>query len=282
MSYSVVLNKNHITNLGSGNNRFLYAFPASQTFTNQSIAISQLSMYYCWQNIKASLNNNKIEYKFPSGYDTITCSITIPDGNYEISDLNSMLHLYMKKKGHYLIDSSGNDVYFISLTLLTSQYKVGLECKLIGSTLPSGWSFPSNVGFDLPHTSSYAQLVILSNDFQNIIGYSANTYPSKNTGSSDYVAISSSIPQISPVQCLLFQCNLCYNPYSPIPSVIYATTNNDAIYGSLIPSSIYTPQFNKISDGAYNFIEIRITDQDLKDVELLDCDVVIMLQIKSN
>jgi len=237
-------------------------------------------MYYCWQNITAKLNNNQAGYIFPNGSSSITYQVTIPDGNYEINDLNTLLHLHMKNHGLYLINSSHEEVYYINFTLLKSQYKVGLECILLPTSLPSGWSYPSNKGFTLPTTASYPQLVILSgNSFSDIIGFNAGTFPTVSTGTGDYMVLSSKIPQISPVQCLLFQCNLCYNPFSPVPSVIYATTNNDTIYGALIPSTIYTPQFNKISDGVYQSLDIRITDQDLKDVTLLDCDIVIMLQI---
>jgi len=191
MSYSIVLTKNHITNLGSGNNRFSYSFTSSQQFKNQSVAISQMSMYYCWQNITAKLNNNQAGYIFPNGSSVITYQVTIPDGNYEINDLNTLLHLHMKNHGLYLINSSHEEVYYINFTLLKSQYKVGLECILLPTSLPSGWSYPSNKGFTLPTTASYPQLVILSgNSFSDIIGFNAGTFPTVSTGTGDYMVTS--------------------------------------------------------------------------------------------
>ena len=47
------------------------------------IALSNLSIYYTWNNIKSSYNNNK----FKISVSTWNEEFTLPDGSYKISDI---------------------------------------------------------------------------------------------------------------------------------------------------------------------------------------------------
>ena len=47
------------------------------------IALSNLSIYYTWKNIKSSYNNNKFEISAPTWSD----EFELPDGSYSISDI---------------------------------------------------------------------------------------------------------------------------------------------------------------------------------------------------
>ena len=61
---------------------------------NKKIALSDLSIHYTWYNIKEQYNNNKFRLSGPN------CSedITIPDGSYEISQIqNYFLDEVIKK-----------------------------------------------------------------------------------------------------------------------------------------------------------------------------------------
>jgi len=187
----------------------------------------------------------------------------------------------MKNAGLYLLDSNKQEYYFINISLIQSQYKVCIQIIPLPTSLPSGWSYPSNKGFTLPFSTEYPNITIPNNGVVDLLGIPAGTYPQTTSGGDSYI-LSTNIPQISPIQCLLFRCNLCNNPFSADPSVIYATTNNDALFGSLIPCTIYSPQFNSITDGFYQSLEISINDQNLCDVTILDPDIVIMVQIKQN
>ena len=46
------------------------------------IALSNLSIYYTWKNIKSSYNNNKFKIYAPTWNDTFE----LPDGSYSVSD----------------------------------------------------------------------------------------------------------------------------------------------------------------------------------------------------
>ena len=47
------------------------------------IALSNLSIYYTWKNIKSSYNNNKFKISAPAWND----KFELPDGSYSVSDI---------------------------------------------------------------------------------------------------------------------------------------------------------------------------------------------------
>ena len=49
----------------------------------KSIALSNLSIYYTWINIKSSYNNNKFKISAPTWND----KFELPDGSYSVSDI---------------------------------------------------------------------------------------------------------------------------------------------------------------------------------------------------
>ena len=49
----------------------------------KAIALSNLSIYYTWKNIKSSYNNNKFKISAPRWND----EFELPDGSYSISDI---------------------------------------------------------------------------------------------------------------------------------------------------------------------------------------------------
>ena len=52
-------------------------------FGEKVIALSNLSIYYTWKNIKSSYNNNKFKISAPTWND----EFELPDGSYSISDI---------------------------------------------------------------------------------------------------------------------------------------------------------------------------------------------------
>ena len=56
----------------------------------KSIALSNLSIYYTWKNIKSSYNNNRFKIPAPTWSD----EFELPDGSYLISDI---IYLYSQK-----------------------------------------------------------------------------------------------------------------------------------------------------------------------------------------
>ena len=101
------------------------------------IALSNLSIYYTWKNIKSSYNN-----KFKISAPTWNDKFELPDGSYSISDIQDYFEYISKKHGEDIdkpslqiyVNKIENRVTFkikngYSLELLTPE-----TMKLLGST----------------------------------------------------------------------------------------------------------------------------------------------------
>ena len=64
-------------------------------FGEKVIALSNLSIYYTWKNIKSSYNNNKFKISTPTWND----KFELPDGSYSISDIQDFFEYILKKHG---------------------------------------------------------------------------------------------------------------------------------------------------------------------------------------
>ena len=104
----------------------------------KSVALSNLSIYYTWINIKSSYNNNKFKISAPTWSD----EFELPHGSYSISDIqdyfehilkkhrenvdNPSIKIYVNKIGNRITFKIKNGYY---LQLLTPETR-----KLLGST----------------------------------------------------------------------------------------------------------------------------------------------------
>ena len=66
----------------------------------KAIALSNLSIYYTWRNIKSSYNNNKFKISAPTWND----DFELPDGSYSVSDIQDYLEYIFKKKHEKNVD----------------------------------------------------------------------------------------------------------------------------------------------------------------------------------
>ena len=102
------------------------------------IALSNLSIYYTWKNIKSSYNNNKFKISAPTWND----KFELPDGSYSVSNIQDYFEYILKKHGENIdklsvkiyVNKTQDRITFksengYSLELLTPETK-----KLLGST----------------------------------------------------------------------------------------------------------------------------------------------------
>ena len=59
----------------------------------KTVAVSNLSIYYPWKNVKSSCNNNKFKISAPTGSE----EFELPDGSYSISDIQDYFEYILKK-----------------------------------------------------------------------------------------------------------------------------------------------------------------------------------------
>ena len=70
------------------------------------IALSNLSIYYTWKNIKSSYNNNKFKISAPTWND----EFELPDGSYSVSNIQDYFEYILKKHGEN-IDKPSVKIY---------------------------------------------------------------------------------------------------------------------------------------------------------------------------
>ena len=72
----------------------------------KSVALSNLSIYYTWKNIKSSYNSNKFKISAQAWSD----EFELPDGSYSISDIQDYFENILKKHTEN-VDNSSIKIY---------------------------------------------------------------------------------------------------------------------------------------------------------------------------
>ena len=102
------------------------------------IALSNLSIYYTWRNIKNSYNNNKFKMSAPTWND----EFELPDGSYSVSNIQDYFEYILEKHGED-IDELSEQIYVNEIqNRITFKIKNGYSLelstpetmKLLGST----------------------------------------------------------------------------------------------------------------------------------------------------
>ena len=60
---------------------------------NKNMALGNSSIYYTWKNVKSTYNNNKFETSAPTWNETFD----LPDGSYNISEIEDFIEYIIKK-----------------------------------------------------------------------------------------------------------------------------------------------------------------------------------------
>ena len=81
----------------------------------RSIALSNLSIYYTWNNIKSSNNNNKFKISAPTWND----KFELPEGWYSVSNIRDYFEYILKKN----IDNP-------SIRIYVNKIESGITCKI--------------------------------------------------------------------------------------------------------------------------------------------------------
>ena len=82
------------------------------------IALSNLSIYYTWKNIKSSYNNNKFKISAPTWND----KFELPVGSYSVSNIQDYFE--------YIFLKNREDIEKPSVQIYVNKLKIGLHLKL--------------------------------------------------------------------------------------------------------------------------------------------------------
>lgn len=304
---TLVLNQNNIVPDGR-NSTLVYNFPNSIEFQNTEIAISQISMYYSWNNISQQYLNRTITFNWVNTAGTnnyTTYTVTFPEGIYEITDLNEYLQFVflnapsltssiispVPSAPFYLVNSTGDAVYYFELVVNPTSYAIQLNTYNVPTTLPSGFTNP---GSTLLPAQSFNPVVTFPANFNNIVGFSstfASAQNQNNSGSnpatataykigSTYSYLSTSTPQVQPNPNLLISISNIDNKYSNPSSIIYSVSPSVAI-GQLIVEKPPEFSFNPMLKGTYNQLRLQFLGTDLNPVTIKDPNMTILLCIRN-
>jgi hypothetical protein len=274
MSFNLVLNSSN--NVGSNANTFVYNFIGGNfvVHDNYEICLAQATIPYSFYNITTTQTINIL---WTVGGTVNTYPWTIAAGFYTVSDLNLALQLFCVNQGLYLVSGSSN-VYYLSLYTNTALYKNQLIAELVPTSLPSGYTQPSNfVGY--PTVAVTPQLVLssASSQINSILGFATGTFPSVNTA--NISVLSTLTPVGSSVNSLLMTCNLVSNQVA-MPSNILSGIPIETTFGSNINFAPSYQQWVKITPGRYSTMTLQITDQNYTPITALDTNVLIVLNIR--
>ena len=286
MSFILTLNSTNVSNTNT-NTTFRYNFiNGGFTCKDYEMSISSITLPYSFFNVSSYYNNKTFSLIFPTAATTITYSITLPDGFYTITGINSYIQQQCVLNVAYLLDSSGNYVYFVKMVYDSTYYAVQFIYYLvptlagIGTYVRPSSGLYSTGGTGLPTTAKTPQLVLASTgSIRTIMGFAAGTFPSSPaTASSD--VLSTLTPIGSTENSILMQCSLISNRCTNPTDIIDSMPINNVSFGSNIT---YEPSFEKfvdVSDGTFNSFEFSFRDQSLNDIYAKDPNVSITLIIR--
>ncbi|RAW28804.1 hypothetical protein PC110_g14815 [Phytophthora cactorum] len=189
------------------NSTWKYSFPGSAAdFNDVACAVQSISMYNSEYNIDATqFYNNSFRIEVPTAATTSTVSITLPDDLYSYADINRSIQTALVNAGAYLIDPSGNNVFYIQLSENSVYYAAQFDFSATPTTLPTTggtWTRPttglySAGGTGLPTTTRVPRTIIDNAAFGKVVGLTSGTYPSAPATVAS-AQLSNTIPQIHP------------------------------------------------------------------------------------
>ena len=93
----------------------------------KTVALSNLSIYYTWKNVKSSYNDNKFKISAP----TWSEEFELPDGSYSVSDIQDYFEYILKKYGES-VDNPSIKLYINRIeNRITFKIKNGYYLELL-------------------------------------------------------------------------------------------------------------------------------------------------------
>jgi hypothetical protein len=267
------------------NNTYRISLPNSVNLDDYEVAVGQGYVYYSWFNINSfPLNNNTFVLKVPGMADS---TITIPDGAYNITDLNNYLQYWFIANGLYIINSTTlENYYYASFTVSPTNYKIQWTTATIPASIPAGFTVGGanmTAAFVNSNNLKQMQIVIAStNDFKNIIGFNDGTYPllatgnvNPNTKESDYT------PNVNPINGIQMRLSCVNNSFSSNNHLLYIFSNGQYSIGEQIDISPNELQFVHCR-GTHKELTLTFYDQKGNRLEMLDSNILITLYFKKS
>ena len=197
---------------------------------NKIMALVNLSIYYTWKNVKSTYNNNKFKISAPTWNETFD----LPDGSYNISEIQDYIE-YIIKKHETIGENSPMLIY--------------------ANTINNRTVFKIKRGY---------KLELLSKETMKLLGSTKDT--------TDADKNSEKVPKLVEVvyvEVVLVHCNLVNNAYQQHSRVLFTFVPTKQ-YGQLISISPHLLVFLKTMNTDFSEIEVWFTGQDNNALEIED------------
>ena len=161
---------------------------------NKNMALGSLSIYYTWKSVKSTYNNNKFKMSAPTWNETFD----LPDGSYNISEIQDYIEYIIKK--HEAIGETAPILIYANTinNRIVSKIKTGYKLEL------------------------------LSKETMKLLGSTKNIIDSDKN--------SENVTRLENVEVVLAHCNLVNNSYQQYSRVLFTFVPNKQ-YGQLISIS---------------------------------------------
>lgn len=304
--FVIVFNESNIVQDGQ-NNKLVFRFPSSTILTNKYISVSSISMFYSWFNISEANGNNRFTYTWTTGISgvdvTNTYTILIPDGLYEIPELNFFCQFEFINNGTYWIDTlTGQYAYPFEILLNATRYSIQLNTYLIPIATPVNASVAGITNFPGWPLVAQNPVITFPANFNKIVGYFAgfNSNPNLNDSfippqpaskTTNYVSksvngilgtlsyLSNFAPQVQPNNNVFFSLSNINNPYTQPSSIIYSLNPRVAV-GQQIYEFPPTFMWNKMIDGTYTELRLTLLGTNLQPLIINDPNMTILMTIR--
>ena len=287
-SFTLVINSSNVSNTNT-NSIYTYNFIGGgfKIEDGMEAMISSAQIPYSINNITTAYSNNSFNLYFPTGSTSTSYtsfSIIIPDGFYTITDFNNYVQQFCITNGLYLINSSGQNVYYIAFYVNQSTYSIQILLYTVPLSLPTGFTAPSNwIGYST-YSSVRTPYITLTTNLTDYLGFTAGTYPPTAPATpqtTNYSILSNKKPPIaSYVNSIIIHCSLVNNACVSPSDILDAFQISNTTFGANINYSPNIEKYVRLTSGTYNSMVLYLTDQNNNPITLLDPNILITILFK--
>lgn len=240
------------------------------------IAVSKLFMVNSISNINSVYANNVFQYSVSTTSGTVTRTVTIPKGCYDIPDLSNYLQSVMLANGDVTYSSTATGSipqYFITISanLQTNQLIVTLPTVFVPASGTNPNNLTTGVTMSLIVPSFTSSAFSASNtSFSGLIGFASGSYPT-SFANSQQVFTSTTVPDFYHVFVINIACNwVIPSSYDNYLGNIYTFSEGDTPYQAVLninpPVLVWTP----VTMNSYNNMIIQLLDQNNQPLQMVD------------
>lgn len=274
-----------------------YRFPqGAVTFQDFEIALVDAAVYNSWYAVSRLNGNYFYQYIFPENGGASTNNVYMDDGTYSVAQLNTFLQYVFIQNNHYLIDGSGNFVYFAEWIYNDTANGIQLIVYPLPTTM-TGYTYPAGATWTIDGTGVGPQIVVpnwsatnvgVNNMFGKLVGYSGGTYPAAASTNIETwtnwtvdasIGLTGKVPiqwGLSYVIAIKVGVSLLYNNFAIPVNHLFTFPSTYRQYGTMINANAQAEfAWMPVTDGIYESFQVRLYDQSGQRLLINDSDIAL-------